>query len=249
MLSAIGKPTDRDNAPAPRCKGELDWSGQLKNGRKKCVSQGEELASEPPLRGRANQARKKSTNRYSATKKKKQYGEPSTRTWKKNQDHHTSITHRIGMAHSPHPPLTLRGHTKRVEPSRPVPPPLLVAPHPSFQYPRCSVTGEVPPRLDIPPTPQTPVAAPACTPTLTPHCPSSGRAPTTATGPNRSIAPPHAQPQCDPEVRAYSGSFISPASSRNLDMLAPGMRRCGKAFQSDVPAASLITAPGVARDF
>lgn len=156
------------------------------------------------------------------------------------------------MTHGPRPPAHSRSEVTRK--SRTIAPRSAAAacrPTPTIPIPQMHRhrPGAIP-VWHSPNTPK-PVAAPACTPTpSTRRLPQPpGRAPTTATSPKRSIAPAHAAPSGDPAVGAYSGNFISPASSRNLDMLAPGMRRCGKAFQSDVPAASLITTPGVARDF
>lgn len=173
--------------------------------------------------------------------------ESSTRVWH-NQDQHTNITHQIGMAHSPCPPLTLRG--RKVETGHPIssrhlrswphfhPPNTPGAPSPAWSQPGWAFPQHLEDRSQ--PVHQSPPA---------PDCPILPEAPRRRQPAPKDLSHPYTQHHCDPAVHAYSGSFISPASSRNLDMLAPGMRRCGKAFQSDVPAASLITTPGVARDF
>eukprot|EP00170_Pyropia_yezoensis_P004944 contig_20156_g4958 len=97
-------------------QGYTGRAGALESGRKKSVSQGAELTSEPPLRGGAKQAKEKSQT-DAASQEKIRYVESSTRVWN-NQDQHTNITHQIGMTHSPRPLLTLRG--RKVETGHPI---------------------------------------------------------------------------------------------------------------------------------
>lgn len=141
-----------------------------------CVP-GERTSKRTSLPRGANQARKEECKLMQCHKEETIRG-IQHKGLEKNQDHHTSITHRTGMAHSPCPPFTLSGRTERVGPSCPAPPPLLVAPLPSFQYPRCTVTGVVPPRLGIPQHPKhRSQSRPVHQRPPTPDCPSLPDAP------------------------------------------------------------------------
>lgn len=190
-VANTGPPTDREERPRRFARVHRTGRCTRKWKKKKCVPGGRtNKRTSPPRRSQAG--KREEPNRCSVTRKDTIRGiqHPGLEQPRPAHKHHTPNRH--------DPQSTSPAHAQGPQgtdgPSHLVPPPLLVAPLPSSQYPRCTVTGVEPTRLGTPPTPQRPVAA--CTPKppspRLPHPP--GSAPMTTTGPKRSIAPAHAAP-------------------------------------------------------